>query len=107
MVDGLVSAAFAGEGACLRLVGDPGIGKTRLLQESAARARLLGCHAPTVRSSQAETHLRSPRSTSCCSRCSAGVNGLSPARRAALGRAFGLQDGPAPDRFFVGLGVLR
>ena len=41
-LDGAVGAARAGEATCVVLVGEGGIGKTRLVDESVARAAQLG-----------------------------------------------------------------
>ena len=41
-IDGLLASADAGEGGVVFLVGEPGIGKSRLAREAAARARATG-----------------------------------------------------------------
>src|ERR1700691_4817068 len=96
-LSGLLEAARAGRSGVLVVRGEPGVGKTALLDwavESAAGLRV-------VRVAGVESEME---------RCGAlmldKLAGLPDPQRAALGVAFGLTTGAAPDRFLVGLAAL-
>ena len=100
----LVGSARNGRGSALLLRGEPGIGKTALLEES-TRA-LTGMRV--VRADGYEAEAAMPYAT--LQRLGAPFSGLvaslPPRQGAALRTAAGLDDGPPPDRFLVGLGML-
>lgn len=93
-----------GRGGVLVLHGEAGVGKTALLDDAvgAARARLL------VRTSGVEAEMELPFAAvqQLCSPLLHLVDRLPQPQREALGVAFGLSSGPAPDPFLVGLALL-
>ena len=104
LLDDVVAAVRAGESRTLVLHGEPGIGKTALLNHvmtTAADLRLL--HAAGVES---ESELPYASLHQLCSPLLDSVDQLPPPQRDALDVAFGRSAGPTPDRFLVGLAVL-
>ena len=100
----LLDAARAGRSGVLVVRGDPGIGKTALLEyaiESAA-----GLQVARVAGIESEMELAYAAVQQLCAPMLDKLEGLPDPQRAALGVAFGLETGPAPDRFLVGLAVL-
>jgi DNA-binding CsgD family transcriptional regulator len=100
----LLEAARAGRSRVLVLCGEPGAGKTALLDwavESAAGLRVV-----RVAGVESEMELAFAAVQQLCAPMLDQLAGLPDPQRAALGVAFGLETGPAPDRFLVGLAVL-
>ena len=84
--------------------GEPGIGKTALLGYAAATAQdFQVVHAEGVES---DMELPFAALHQLCGRMLSRLDRLPGPQRDALGVAFGLRRGSAPDRFLVGLGVL-
>jgi DNA-binding CsgD family transcriptional regulator len=103
-LDRLVGAVRAGQGQALVVRGDPGVGKTTLLDYLAGRAR--GCRVARAVGVQSEMELAFAALHQLCAPM-LGLAGRLPApQRDALRIAFGLVPGPPPDRFFVGLAAL-
>ena len=103
-LDGLLAGARAGRSAALVMRGEAGVGKTALLEyvaESAADLRVL--RAAGVES---EMELAFAALHQMCRPALDHLGLLPGPQRAALGTAFGLQAGPPPDRFLIGLAVL-
>jgi len=103
-LDGLLAGVWAGRSAALVVRGEAGVGKTALLDyvaQSAAGLRLL--RAAGVES---EMELAFAALHQMCGPALDRLGRLPGPQRAALGTAFGLQAGPPPDRFLIGLGVL-
>ena len=101
---GLLDAARAGRSGVLVLRGEPGIGKTALLEyaiESAAGLRVV-----RVAGVESEMELAFAALQQLCAPMLDNLEGLPDPQRAALGVAFGLETGAAPDRFLVGLAAL-
>src|SRR4051794_20495874 len=103
-IDEVLAAARNGLSAALVLVGEPGIGKTSLLRYAARAAgdlqvlEVVGAE-PEQQMGYAGLHrLLVPHL--------GRLDALPMPQREALGAAFGLVSGPAPDRFLVGLGAL-
>jgi hypothetical protein len=100
----LTDAARAGRSGVLVLRGEPGAGKTALLEwaiESAAGLRVVrvaGVESEMELAFAALQQLYAPMLDK--------LAGLPDPQRAALGVAFGLTTGAAPDRFLVGLAAL-
>ena len=104
LLDDVIAAIRAGESRTMVLHGEAGVGKTALLNytvESAAEIRLL-------RATGVETEMELPFASlhQLCAPLLESVERLPPPQRHALEIAFGLSEGPAPDRFLVGLALL-
>ena len=100
----LLEAARAGRSGVLVVRGEPGVGKTALLDwavESAAGLRVV-----RVAGVESEMELAFAAVQQLCAPMLDQLGGLPDPQRAALGVAFGLSAGAAPDRFLVGLAVL-
>ncbi len=100
----LLDAARAGRSGVLVLRGEPGVGKTALLDwaiESAA-----GLRVARVAGVESEMELAFAALQQLCAPMLDKLAGLPGPQREALGVAFGLNMGAAPDRFLVGLAVL-
>jgi DNA-binding CsgD family transcriptional regulator len=103
-LSGLLDAARAGRSGVLVVRGEPGAGKTALLDwaiESAAGLRVV-----RVAGVESEMELAFAALQQLCAPMLDKLAGLPDPQRAALGVAFGLSTGPAPDRFLVGLAAL-
>jgi DNA-binding CsgD family transcriptional regulator len=100
----LITRARNGTGGALVISGDPGIGKTALLK--AATNGLSG--VTVIHSDGFEAELSMPfAALQRVGMSLADHVGALPARqRQALAVAWGVEDGPTPDRFLVGLGLL-
>jgi DNA-binding CsgD family transcriptional regulator len=100
----LLDAARAGRSGVLVTRGEPGVGKTALLDwavESAA-----GLRVARVAGVESEMELAFAALQQACAPMLDKLAGLPDPQRAALGVAFGLETGAAPDRFLVGLAAL-
>jgi DNA-binding CsgD family transcriptional regulator len=104
VLDGLVAALRAGQSQALVLRGEPGMGKTALLEYLAGRAA--GARVLRAAGVQTEMELAFATLHQLCAPLLDGVAGLPEPQREALRTAFGLSAGPPPDRFLVGLAVL-
>ena len=100
----LLDAARAGRSGVLVMRGDPGIGKTALLEYLVESAS--GLRVARVAGVESEMELAYAAVQQLCAPMLGKLEGLPDPQRAALGVAFGLETGPAPDRFLVGLAVL-
>ena len=100
----LLDAARAGRSGVLVMRGEPGVGKTALLEyaiESAAGLRIA-----RVAGVESEMELAFAALQQLCAPMLDKLAGLPDPQRDALGVAFGLNIGAAPDRFLVGLAAL-
>ena len=104
LLDGVVAAIRAGESRTLVLHGSAGIGKTALLNYVAASAADMRLLRATGVESEMELAFASLHQL--CAPLLEAVERLPSPQRHALEVAFGLNEGPAPDRFLVGLAVL-
>ena len=84
--------------------GEPGVGKTALLDYLARRAS--GCRVARAAGVQSEMELAFAALHQLCAPMLDHAESLPAPQRAALRTAFGLSAGPVPDRFMVGLAVL-
>src|SRR3954468_19060129 len=103
-LDRLLEAVRAGESRALVMRGDPGVGKTALLEYVVEHAT--GCRVARAAGVQAEMELPFAGLHQLCAPMLDRLERLPGPQRDALGAAFGLSAGHAPDRFLVGLAVL-
>src|SRR3984885_11537419 len=104
VLDRLVASVRAGEGRALVLRGEPGVGKTVLLDYLAGQAS--GCLVARAAGVQSEMELAFAALHQLCAPMLDQDEALPVPQRKALRTAFGLSAGPPPDRFLVGLAVL-
>jgi DNA-binding CsgD family transcriptional regulator len=104
VLDRLVAGVRAGESGVLVLRGEAGVGKTALLSYVPAAAD--GCRIASAAGIESEMELPYAGLHSLCASMLDGVDRLPGPQRSALSTAFGLSDGPPPERFLVGLAVL-
>src|SRR5215475_8348610 len=104
MLDRLIGAVRAGESRALVVHGEPGIGKTALLEYLGGRAA--GCRVLRVAGVQPEMELAFAGLHQLCGPLLGRLGVLPGPQAEALRTAFGISEGPAPDRFLVGLAVL-
>jgi DNA-binding CsgD family transcriptional regulator/tetratricopeptide (TPR) repeat protein len=105
-LDDLVRAIQAGESRALVIRGDPGIGKTVLLEYLLGRATGAGYRLASATGMQSEMELAFAGLHQLCVPILGYAERVPKPQRDALRTAFGLSAGPPPDRFFVGLAVL-
>ena len=103
-LDRLLVAVREGESAALVLRGEAGVGKTALLEYAVERAS--DFQVERAAGLESETELEFAGLHQLCSRALNRLEQLPVPQREALGAAFGLTSGGAPDRFFVGLAAL-
>ena len=96
----------AGEGQALVVRGEPGVGKTVLLDYLAGEAASSGCLVARAAGVQSEMELAFAGLHQLCAPMLDHAESLPGPQREALRTAFGLSAGPVPDRFLVGLAVL-
>src|SRR6201993_1847412 len=103
-LDELLADVRAGHSRALVVRGEPGIGKTALLNHAAGAA----ADFQVAQGDGVESEMELPYSTlqQLCARMLHRLDHLPPPQRDALSVALGLQSGSAPDRFLVGLAVL-
>lgn len=100
----LVSGVRSGQSQTLVLRGEAGTGKTALLRHVPEVAE--GCRIVWATGVESEMELPFAGLHSLCTPMLDHLEQLPQPQREALGTAFGLHAGPAPDRFLVGLAVL-
>jgi DNA-binding CsgD family transcriptional regulator len=103
-LDRLIDAVRGGQGQALVVRGDPGMGKTVLLDHLAGQAR--GCRVARAAGVQSEMELAFAGLHQLCAPMLGRAGRLPVPQRDALRTAFGIAAGPPPDRFLVGLAVL-
>jgi len=103
-LDGLVESARDGSGGALVVHGEPGVGKTALLDDAVERATT----PRIVRSAGVEGEMELPFAAvqQLCAPILGLAERLPRPQRDALDVAFGLSLGPAPNPFLVALAVL-
>jgi DNA-binding CsgD family transcriptional regulator len=104
VLDGLLERVRGGHSGVLVVRGEAGVGKTALLDYAAAPVPDL--RVVRVVGVESEMELAFAALHQLCAPILDHFGGLPGPQRAALRTAFGLEDGPAPDRFLVGLAVL-
>jgi DNA-binding CsgD family transcriptional regulator len=103
-LDRLIEAVRAGESRALVVCGEPGVGKTALLDYVAGRAS--GCRVAHAAGVESEMELAFAGLHQLCAPMLDRVERLPVPQRDALRTAFGISPGSAPDGFLVGLAVL-
>jgi DNA-binding CsgD family transcriptional regulator/tetratricopeptide (TPR) repeat protein len=104
MLDGLVEVVRAGRSRVLVVRGEPGLGKTALLDYVVERAS--GFRVLRAAGVESEMELPFAGVHRLCAPMFDRLERLPGPQHEALATAFGLSAGDAPDRFFVGLAVL-
>src|SRR5215468_998971 len=104
VLDRLIGSVRAGESRALVVHGEPGVGKSALLEYLAGRAA--GCRVLRVSGVQSEMELAFAGLHQLCGPLLGRLDALPGPQQKALRTAFGISEGPAPDRFLVGLAVL-
>jgi DNA-binding CsgD family transcriptional regulator len=103
-LDAVLDAVRAGESRVLVVRGEPGVGKSALLDYVGERAS--GCRVARAVGVQAEMELAFAGLHLLCAQMLDHLEGLPGPQRDALRTAFGLSAGPAPDPFLVALAAL-
>ncbi|QFR02059.1 AAA family ATPase [Streptomyces phaeolivaceus] len=103
-LDQVVAGAGAGQSQVLVLRGEPGVGKTALVEYLVGRAA--GCRVLRAAGVESEMELAFAGLHQLCVPMLGQLDRLPEPQRDALAIAFGLRAGSAPDRFMVGLAVL-
>ena len=104
--DRLIEAVRAGESRALVVRGEPGVGKTALLDYLSARAAAARFRVARAAGVQTEMTLAFAGLHQLCAPMLDHLHHLPPPQHDALRTAFGISAGPPPDRFLVGLAVL-
>jgi DNA-binding CsgD family transcriptional regulator len=102
----LVGAVRSGKSGALVVRGDPGVGKTALLDHLAGQASGSGCRVARAAGVQSEMELAFAGLHQLCAPMLNRAEHLPEPQRDALQTALGIATGPPPDRFLVGLAVL-
>jgi hypothetical protein len=103
-LDRLLEAVRRGESRALVVHGEPGVGKTALLEYLAWQAS--DCRVASIAGVQSEMELAFAALHQLCAPTLDRLEALPVPQRDALRTAFGMSSGPAPDRFVIGLAVL-
>jgi DNA-binding CsgD family transcriptional regulator len=104
VLDRLAAAVRGGQSRVLVLYGEPGVGKTMLLDYLARRAQ--DCQVVRAAGVQSEMELAFAGLHQLCAPMLDRVGRLPEPQQEALQTAFGRSAGPVPDRFLVSLAVL-
>jgi DNA-binding CsgD family transcriptional regulator/tetratricopeptide (TPR) repeat protein len=103
-LDRLLEAVRGGQSRVLVVTGEPGVGKTALLQYAIGSAS--GVRVMRAVGVESEMELAFAALQQLCAPMLDRLDRLPAPQQDALGVAFGLRAGDAPDRFLVGLAVL-
>src|SRR5260221_3443952 len=104
VIDRVLHAARSGRGGTILVHGEPGIGKSALLDYAAGAAT--GFQVLRAVGSEAEVDLAFAALQQLCAPCLASLERLPAPQRDALRVALGHTTGPAPDRLLIGLALL-
>ena len=105
VLGGLIDAVREGESRVLVVRGEPGVGKTTLLEHLAGQEH--GCQVARASGAQSEMELAFAGLHQLCAPMLGRAERLPLPQQDALRTAFGLVAGPPPDRFIVGLAALN
>ncbi|MDX6243004.1 MAG: hypothetical protein QOE76_727 [Frankiales bacterium] len=104
VLDRLLSTVRAGESGALVIRGEPGVGKTAMLDYLVEQAS--GCSVARAAGVQSEMELAFAGLHQLLAPMLHRLDSLPPPQREALRTVFGVSSGPAPNRFLIGLAVL-
>ena len=104
LVEGLLQDVREGDSRVLVIRGEPGIGKSALLEQAIASAS--GYHVTRAAGVQSEMELPFAGLHQLCAPLLDRVGLLPGPQRDAISTVFGLAEGSPPDRFLVGLALL-
>jgi hypothetical protein len=102
----VLAQARAGRSGALVVRGEAGIGKTALLEQALEVAVSSGFRVESCAGVEAEAQFAFAGLHQLCSPLLDRLGELPDPQQGALGVAFGIRAGPAPDRFLVGLATL-
>lgn len=102
----LDSVVASGAGRCLVIEGEPGLGKTTLMAELAARAAALGFRELRCAGVQSQAGIGFAGLHELIYPLLRHAERLPSRQRGAVLTAFGIDDGPPPERLLVNLAVL-
>jgi DNA-binding CsgD family transcriptional regulator len=105
VLGGLIDAVREGESRVLVVHGEPGVGKTTLLERVIGREH--SCQVARASGVQSEMELAFAGLHQLCAPMLGRAERLPLPQQDALRTAFGLVAGPPPDRFIVGLAALN
>ena len=105
VLDRLLESVRGGESRVLVVRGEPGVGKSALLEYVVGRAS--GFRVARTAGVQSEMELAFAGLEQLCAPMLDHLGRLQAPQHDALSTAFGLTAGAAPDRFLVGLAVLN
>jgi DNA-binding CsgD family transcriptional regulator len=103
-LDALITASRAGTSGAVVLRGEAGVGKSALLEYLVRNAQ--GCRVVRAAGVESEMELAYAALHQLCGPFLDRLEHLPQPQADALSIAFGVQSGPPPDRFLVGLAVL-
>ena len=106
-IEQVLARAQAGQGGVLVVRGEASIGKTALLEYARDTATTSGFRAEYAAGVESETQFAFAGLHQLCAPLLGRVGALPDPQQAALGVAFGMRGGAAPDRFLVGLATLH
>ncbi len=101
---GVLESVRGGQSRVLVVCGEAGVGKTALVESAISSAS--GCRVARAVGVESEMELAFAALQQLCAPMLDRLDRLPAPQRDALGVAFGLRAGDAPDRFLVGLAVL-
>ena len=104
VLDRLLEDVRGGASRALVVHGEAGVGKTALLEYVAARAS--DCRVVSVAGAQAEMEFGFAALHQLCVPMLDNLDAIPAPQRKALHVTFGIEAGPVPDRFLVGVAVL-
>jgi DNA-binding CsgD family transcriptional regulator len=104
LLDGVLQAVRSGESRVLVLHGEPGVGKSALMDYIASRVS--GCRLVRAAGVESEMELAYAALHQLCAPLLDRLDDLPAPQRDALSTAFALSAGPTPDRLLLGLAVL-
>ncbi|WP_304502072.1 LuxR family transcriptional regulator [Brachybacterium sp. FME24] len=107
VIEKLLALARTGHSGALVVRGEAGIGKTAVLEHAQSRAGLSAFRVESSAGVESEAQFAFAGLHQLCAPLLDRTHSLPEPQQAALGVAFGLHGGAAPDRFLVGLAILN